>query len=186
MKAPTVLALTAMAVALCSAGLAADASMDVKPSATQEVKQEAQSEVKLSDIPSITTPDRTPHACVDCHKIYPERKMDFRLTTILAGWKNGVDPDILEKAQAAAPDGRTLTGKHPDISALIKTIPDDCFMCHARDSRVAPPFTRLLHAIHLVGGKENHFLTVANGTCTSCHKLDQKTGAWGLGSGQDK
>jgi hypothetical protein len=59
-------------------------------------------------------------------------------------------------------------------------------MCHVRDSRVAPPFAKLLHEIHLVGGKENHFLTLANGTCTSCHKLDQKTGTWRLGSGIEK
>jgi len=119
-------ALTAMAMAVCSAALAADAKQDANPAATMEVKQEAKPEVKLSDIPSITTPDRTPHACVDCHKIYSEMKIDGRLTTVLAKWKNGADPKFLEKAKAAAPEGRTLTGKHPDVSALVKVIPDDC------------------------------------------------------------
>ena len=186
MKTITIAALMAMAVAVCSATLAADAKQDANPAATMEVNREAKSEVKLSDIPSITTPDRTPHACVDCHANHPEMKMDFRLTTILAEWKNGADPEILEKAKAAAPAGRTLAGKHPDISALVKVIPNDCLMCHSRDSWIAPPFAKLLHAIHLVGGTENHFLARANGTCTSCHKLDEKTGTWHLGSGEER
>jgi hypothetical protein len=150
-------------------------------------KQEApKPEVKMSDIPGITTPDKTPHACVDCHANHPEMKMDFRLSTTLAKWRDGADPEIFEKAKAAAPAGRTLTEKHPDVHALVKVIPDDCFMCHVRDSRVAPPFSKLLHEIHLTGGKDNHFLTMAGGTCTSCHKLDEKTGTWRVGSGEEK
>jgi len=145
---------------------------EIKPAVTTEVKPE----VKISDIPSITTPDRTPHACVDCHKNYTEMKMDARLKTVLAKWQTGADPEIVAKAQAAAPGGRKLTGKHPDIQALVKTIPDDCLMCHVQSSVVAPPFSKLLHAIHLVGGKDNHFLTMANGTCTSCHNLTRKQG----------
>lgn len=186
MKAITVTALTVFALAVCSATLATDAKQDARPAATREVSQAAESELKVSDIPSITTPDRTPHACVDCHKTYPEMEIDGRLTTALAGWKKDTDPRILEKARAAAPAGRTLAGRHPDISALVKIVPDDCLMCHSRDSWAAPPFTKLLHAIHLVGGTENHFLTLANGTCTSCHKLDEKTGTWLLGSGEEK
>jgi hypothetical protein len=174
-----------LALAICSSTLASSAKQDVKSSAAGEIKQ-AEQEVKLSDIPGITTPDRTPHACVDCHKKYPEMNIDFHLTTILAAWKNGVDPEILEKARVSAPAGRPILGKHPDISALVKVIPDDCLMCHTRDSSAAPPFSKLLHAIHLGGGKENGFLARANGTCTSCHKLDEKTGTWHLGSGEER
>ena len=29
----------------------------------------------------------------------------------------------------------------------------------------------MLYSVRLVDGKENHFLTLANGTWTSCHKL---------------
>jgi hypothetical protein len=178
-----VIALTAMALSAYAAPPGPDKKQDTRPA----VAKDAKPEIKLSDIPGITTPDRTPHACVDCHANHPEMKMDFRLTTVLAKWHTaGADSGILEKARAAAPEGRIPTGKHPDIQALVKVIPDDCFMCHVRDSRVAPPFTKLLHEIHLVGGKDNHFLTKANGACTSCHKLDEKTGMWHLGSGVEK
>jgi len=183
MKRFAFFAFAAMAFSICFAGTTADKKPEAKPAVAKEAKGP---EMKLSDIPSITTPDRTPHACVDCHKNYPEMKKDFRLTNILATWQAGASPEIVEKARAAAPAGRTLTGKHPDVKALVKVIPDDCLMCHVQNSRVAPPFSKLLHAIHLVGGKENHFLTFANGTCTSCHKLDEKTGTWHLGSGEEK
>jgi hypothetical protein len=104
----------------------------------------------------------------------------------LAQWKNGVDPKIFEKAKAAATAGVTLSGKHPDVSAMIKIIPDDCLKCHMRNSLMVPPFAKLLHAIYLVGGMENPFLAYYRGTCTNCHKLDQKTGAWHIGSGEAK
>lgn len=142
--------------------------------------------VGISDIPGITTTDRTPHACVDCHANHPEMKMDFRLTTVLASWDTAAPPEIVKKAQAVAPSGRKLKGRHPDVGNLVTVVPDDCLMCHVRDSKIAPPFTKLLHAIHLTGGEKNHFLTKANGTCTSCHKLDVKTGTWGLGHGEEK
>lgn len=64
------------------------------PAKTETAKAEAATAekplVKLSDIPGITTPDRTPHACVDCHANHPEMKMDFRLTKVLASWKDSV------------------------------------------------------------------------------------------------
>jgi hypothetical protein len=186
MKTMIIAVITFMAAAVCSPGLASDEKQNEKPAVTAEANQDVKSAPKLSDIPGITTPDRTPNACVNCHKNYPEMKKDFRLTVILAEWRNGTDPDILEKARACAPEGVTLKGKHPDVSSLIKIIPNDCLMCHSRNSSSAPPFAKLLHAIHLTGGEKNGFLARANGTCTSCHKLDQKTGTWGLGSGEEK
>jgi hypothetical protein len=186
MKTMIIAVITYMAAAVCSPGSASDEKQNEKPAVTAGANQDVKPAPKLSDIPGITTPDRTPNACVNCHKNYPEMKRDFRLTAILAGWKNGTDPDIFEKARACAPVGVTLKGKHPDVSELIKIIPNDCLMCHSRNSSSAPPFAKLLHAIHLVGGEENGFLARAGGTCTSCHKLNQKTGTWGLGSGEEK
>jgi hypothetical protein len=187
MKAVGIVAFAAIVVTVCSVLLGASAGQrGTTPAADKEVKPAAAAEAKLSDIPGITTPDRTPHACVDCHVNRPEANADYRLPTILAKWKDAVDPEILQKAKAAAPEGKVLAGKHPDVATRIKTIPDDCLKCHGRNSQSAPPFAKLLHAIHLVGGQQNHFLTIANGTCTSCHKLDQKTGAWHLGSGEAK
>jgi len=175
MKSITIAALMTVAVAVCAVTLAVSAK-----------DKAAASEVNLSDIPSITTLDKTPRACVDCHVNHPERNMDYRLPSILAQWKNGTDPKIFKKAKAAAPEGKILAGKHPDVVGKIKIIPDDCLKCHMRDSKIAPPFAKMLHTIHLVGGKENHFLAMSKGTCTSCHKLDQKTGAWHIGNGEAK
>jgi len=135
------------------------------------------------EIPGITMPDRFPNACVDCHKAYPDKKMDFRLTSVLRKWEKEVDPEFLSKGQAAAPAGVTLTGKHPDVQEDVKTIPTDCLKCHASDSKQAPPFSRLLHLIHLENEKDNHFLAKYGGQCTHCHKLDTRSGRWGLGSG---
>jgi hypothetical protein len=182
MKTMTIAALMIIALAVCSVTLAVSAKQEAKSAAGKSVKQVAAG-ANMVDIPGITTPDKTPHACVDCHVNHPEKNMDYRLPSILAQWRKGADPRILAKAKAAAPEGRTLTGKHPDVAGQIKIIPDDCLKCHKRDAQMAPPFAKLLHTIHLAGGPENHFLTMAKGTCTSCHKLDLKTGAWHMGSG---
>lgn len=140
---------------------------------------------KLPEINGITAEDKFPRACVDCHRNYPERKMDARLSVILKTWTKEVEPKFLEKAQAAMPAGTKLSGKHPNVEGLVKTIPDDCLMCHWRGSEKAPSFSKLLHSIHLVGGKDNHFLTMMGGQCTYCHKLDQNAGAWKIGSGTE-
>ena len=186
MKSITLAALVTVAAAAGSVILAANAKEGEKPAAEKKPDPAAVSEVHLPDLPGVTTPDKTPRGCVDCHANRPERKKDSRLPTLLAQWKNGADPKVLEKAQAAAPANRILAGKHPDIAAQIQVIPNDCLMCHGRDSQSAPPFAKLQHTLHLVGGKENRFLAAAQGTCTHCHKLDPKTGAWHLGSGDAK
>jgi hypothetical protein len=178
MKGLGVAALVVIAVTVCSLWVAADAGQGTQPAAAPEAT--------LTDIPGITTPDKTPNACVDCHANHPERNRDSRLPAVLARWQNSVPSEVLEKAKASTPRGKTLVGKHPDVSMEVRTIPNDCLNCHKRDSREAPPFAKLLHAIHLVSGKENHFLAGGRGNCTSCHKLDQKTGAWRLGSGDAK
>ncbi|HEY9068949.1 MAG TPA: hypothetical protein VIV61_01760 [Candidatus Ozemobacteraceae bacterium] len=141
------------------------------------------SEPAFPQIPGITAPDQRPNACVNCHREYPEKKADFRLTTVLKNWETGVAPKFLVKGKAAAPAGATLTGKHPDVREEVKTIPTDCLRCHGNDSATVPPFSRLLHLIHLENSRDNHFLSVYGGQCTHCHKLNHETGRWGLGSG---
>ncbi|HOY68100.1 MAG TPA: hypothetical protein PLP29_14520 [Candidatus Ozemobacteraceae bacterium] len=134
-------------------------------------------------IPGVTAPDQRPNACVDCHREYPDTKADYRLTTVLKHWETAVDPKYFAKGKAAAPAGVPLTGKHPDVREGVKTIPTDCLQCHRSDSTTVPPFSRLLHLIHLENSRENHFLANYGGQCTHCHKLDPETGHWGLGSG---
>lgn len=135
-------------------------------------------------IPGINAEDAFPGGCVDCHRAWPE--MDVRLSTLLKHWEQEVPPALLAKAQNAAPAGVTLKGKHPAAPEALAKIPAGCLKCHGRASTKAPPFARLLHAIHLTGGDQNHFLTMFNGECTHCHKLDAATGAWSFSNGSEK
>lgn len=142
-------------------------------------------------IPGINAPDDHPHACVDCHKNNPAQNMDARFSTWLKEWQQKVPKELVEKAKQAAPAGMKIEGKHPKVKADLTTaeIPKACFECHAEHPRnkkkAGPPFARLIHRIHLVGGEDNHFMTYYQGQCTYCHKLDQKTGQWSLGKGTE-
>ncbi len=135
-------------------------------------------------IPGITTADAYPSACVDCHVVYPAMGMDTRLSALLEQWSEKVEPAFLARVQAYAPAGLALAGKHPQVPAA--DIPSSCLACHGRGSTEAPPFAQMLHGIHLTGGERNHFLTVFQGECTHCHKLDPSTGRWWLPSGDEK
>ncbi|HEY9841190.1 MAG: hypothetical protein ACAI44_39270 [Candidatus Sericytochromatia bacterium] len=147
-------------------------------------KSAAEPAATLPNIPGITAPDSKPNACVECHKHYPQG--DFRLTSILKSWATKTDEHILAKAQSTMPAGVKLEGRHPDVSQLVKVVPTDCLMCHRGGSERVPQFRKLIHLIHLTGGKENHFLMHYGGTCTHCHKLDANTGTWSIGSGKEE
>lgn len=159
----------------------------------------AQEEPKLppappvAKIPGLTEKDEHPRACVDCHKNNPEQKMDARFSTWMKDWTTkGASKELTEKAKKAAPEGMKIDGKHPKIKDDLTTakIPDSCLECHAKDPKnkkeAGPPFARLVHLVHLTGGKDNHFMTYYQGECTHCHKLDEKTGQWSLGIGTEK
>jgi hypothetical protein len=133
-------------------------------------------------VPGINAPDLFPNACVSCHTNMPERGVDARISTMIQVWREKVDPALLAKAQAAAPAGVTLKGKHPAATAALKDIPAGCIKCHDSDSKKAPPMARMSHLIHLAGGDENPFLAVSQGECTHCHKLNLETGAWSIPS----
>ena len=138
-------------------------------------------------IPGITAPDTHPGACVDCHINYKEMNLDARFSTLVKGWTTEVAPALLAHAKGAAPAGLTIKGKHPVVPAAgFKNIPGSCLACHGETSKVAPPFNRMIHEVHLTGGDQNHFLTMFQGECTLCHKLDKKTGAWSIPSGPEK
>jgi hypothetical protein len=137
-------------------------------------------------IPAITAEDRYPGACVDCHINYTDMNMDTRLSTLMQAWYKEVDPRLLEKIRPAAPKGLELTGKHPDAADALREIPKGCLKCHYKNSKKAPPFAGMIHLIHLSGGEENHFLTLFQGECTHCHKLDVVTGKWFIPSSGEK
>jgi hypothetical protein len=121
-------------------------------------------------------PDPFPNACVDCHLNYVDRKMDVRIGTLMAAWREKVEPRLLAKARAAAPAGAAVEGRHPDAPGALASIPGSCLSCHGKASTRAPPFAALIHSVHLTGGAENHFVAMFEGKCTHCHKLDARTG----------
>jgi len=135
-------------------------------------------------IPGVNAPDQFPKGCVSCHKNYPDMKFDARLSTIMSAWNDAVDPKILAKAQAMAPEGVTLKGKHTFKFSAETNIPEACNKCHGK-MKSAPPLHQLLHVIHLTGDKDNHFMTMFQGECSHCHKLDQKTGIWNVVSAKE-
>lgn len=135
-------------------------------------------------IPGITADDDFPAACISCHVVLPDG-VDVRLSTLMQQWRVEVDSILLAKAQAAAPAGLTLTGKHPEARESLQSIPSGCLTCHAAGATIAPPFNRLMHRIHLVGGGANHFVTMFQGECTHCHKLDPASGAWSIPAGPE-
>jgi len=133
-------------------------------------------------IPGLTADDPHPKACVDCHVVMKDVNKDERISTLMAKWNEQVEPKLLRAARAAAPDSTKITGKHPKAAASLKNIPGGCLMCHGKDSKTAPPFSKMLHTIHLTGGAENHFITYYQGDCTHCHKLDKTNGKWSVPS----
>jgi len=135
-------------------------------------------------IPGITAEDPFPQACVSCHVVLPDG-VDVRLSTLMTHWMNGVDSLLLAHARSAAPAGLALVGKHPNVSPALTDIPAGCLVCHGSNATLAPPFTRLIHRIHLSGGNTNHFLSMFQGECTFCHKLDKASGAWSIPSGPE-
>ncbi len=152
----------------------------------QDEKQTAPAPPPARKIPGINIEDPYPHGCVDCHINYVEMNLDTRFSTLLKLWSEKAEPKLVAKAQASAPKGLTLKGKHPKAVAALKDIPAGCIICHGKESSTAPPFANMIHNIHLTGGEENHFLTMFQGECTYCHKLDLATGHWAMPSAPEK
>lgn len=165
-------------------GLVVVGSFAVLSSFGAEIYRKAPPPARM--IPGITAKDLFPRACVDCHVNYADMKLDTRFSTLMSRWNEKVEPALLQKAQAAAPRGLVLKGKHPSVAGVLEDVPRNCLVCHAKDSMIAPPFAGMIHAIHLTGGETNHFLTVFQGECTHCHKLDVSTGSWRLPSAAEE
>jgi len=127
-------------------------------------------------IPGINDKDPYPKGCVDCHT--GRGGMPVPLDADVKQWTTKVDPKLLARFQAFVPKGMTLKGKHPNVAAMVKSIPSGCLKCHAKGSKVAPPFATMIHGIHLLGGDTNTFMTTFQGECTFCHKLNDKSGEW--------
>lgn len=137
-------------------------------------------------VPGITVKDAFPKGCVSCHVNMPQAGVDARLSKAMRRWMEKVDGKLLAKAQAAMPPGVSLKGKHPPALKALENIPAACMPCHRLSAKTAPPFGLMLHVIHLTGAAENPFMTVYQGECTHCHKLNARTGAWVMPSGPEE
>jgi 5-methylcytosine-specific restriction endonuclease McrA len=145
--------------------------------------------VALAGIPALAlgAGDPFPKGCVSCHTVDKAKGTDHRISTALAQWTAGkIDADLLAKSKASMPAGVVLKGKHPAAADSLEDIPAACLDCHDPGSKKAPPFSQLLHLVHLVGGTNNAFVTNFKGDCTHCHKLDAKTGLWSMPSGAEQ
>ncbi len=91
----------------------------------------------------------TPNGCVDCHKV--SAGSDTRLNVLLAA------------------------RKHVDISAIVKSVPDGCMMCH-REGVQAGPLRAQTHRIHFTDSQPSQFVPPYQGACLVCHAADAQTG----------
>lgn len=124
-------------------------------------------EPAMPEIPGITVEDVNVNGCVDCHN-NDIADSDYRLSTSLG--------ELVEE------------GKHPDVSAMVTTVPDDCVMCHSEqmaEGMGTEPLGPMMHKIHLVGGAENHFIAGYQGQCTHCHGFKEETGEFSIKSGEE-
>jgi cytochrome c553 len=131
--------------------------------------------------------DPFPNACVSCHTVDKAKGADHRLSVALAEWSAGkVDAKLLAQSKASAPAGVAIKGKHPAAEDSLEDIPGACLDCHDSGSKKAPPFSRLMHLVHLTGGTDNVFVTTFKGDCRNCHKLNEKTGEWSIPGGSEQ
>ena len=141
----------------------------------------------MSEIPGITSEDRFPGGCVDCHVKMPDRSMDVRLSAQMRPWYREVDRRVLDRLEPMQPRGAARVGPHPVLQPdVFRDVPASCRACHVSGADAAPSLGPMLHLLHLTGGRENHFMTLFGGECTHCHKLDPGTGRLSLPSGPEK
>jgi hypothetical protein len=88
---------------------------------------------------------QTPNGCVDCHKV--AAGADTRLNVQLAA------------------------RKHIDISAIVRSVPDGCIMCH-REGVQAGPLRLQTHRIHYVNSQPAQFVPPFQASCLVCHAVD--------------
>lgn len=111
-----------------------------------------------ADLPGITTEDKFPKGCVDCHIKLPDGQ-DVRLSAVMKTIKD-----------------------HPDL-AMIKNAPTDCKMCHKPTGGMAPGLNTILHKYHYAKKGESKFVQMFQGNCLSCHAVDLKTGKMTIKAG---
>ena len=134
----------------------------------------------LRAIPGITSDDQFPTACVGCHLNYQDMNLDTRLSTVMAAWSKKVDPEFLQIAQSLVDSDIILAGVHPEVDVVRQEIPAVCLNCHERGKDNPVPLVPFIHKVHLNNQGKAVFLSIFQGECTHCHKLDKATGQWSV------
>jgi len=110
----------------------------------------------IASLPVTTIEDVYSKGCIDCHKKVSDEK-DYRLNVMLA-----------------------KEGKHPDITEIVKTIPDDCMNCHKEGTEHS--IGNIAHHEHYKNPETNTFISEYQGSCFSCHSMDIEKGKVGVKS----
>jgi len=131
-------------------------------------------------IPGITSEDQFPTACVGCHLKYRDMNLDTRLSTVMRAWSKQVDPEFLQIAQSVVDPDLVLSGVHPEVDVAQQEIPAVCLNCHESGTDNPVPLVPFLHKVHLDSKGKAVFLSMFQGECTHCHKLDKATGRWSV------
>ncbi len=111
----------------------------------------------VTPLAGITVKDQRPNGCVDCHRKVDDEK-DYRLPVGLSKIKN-----------------------HPPIEKVVKTVPNDCMLCHKENTK-AGPLNLITHKDHYQQPEKNNFVSVYKGDCLNCHSLDMTTFKMGIKS----
>jgi hypothetical protein len=111
--------------------------------------------------------------------------MDERLSTKLRAEQ--FNPALLARLRGVLPDTMKVTGRHPRLpDPIFRNVPAGCLTCHRDNQTNLPALAPMIHAIHLTGAGENHYLTLFGGQCTNCHKFNATNGRWSIPSGPEK
>ncbi len=108
-------------------------------------------------LPGITSSDDHPNGCIDCHKSTDGG--DYRLNVELEDM-----------------------GGHPDVTNIVKTLPDDCMFCH-KEGVKAGELNVITHQGHYHNPGDNHFVSGYQGACLHCHALNTRTWEMSIKSG---
>lgn len=109
-------------------------------------------------LPGVTVADEHPNGCVNCHTLAGEGG-DYRLNVELANVEG-----------------------HPKIDAIVKTVPNDCLMCH-KQGTTAGPLNLITHRDHYRNPNDNAFIRVYQGACLNCHRVNPGSGVMTVKSG---
>lgn len=62
---------------------------------------------------------------------------------------------------------------HPNVSKMIKSVPDGCAVCHKPNAK-APELKVAIHTVHKIKAADNAKAADVTGNCLNCHVINAK------------